>query len=197
MMDTFANGTFRPDAYVTREDFARLLLLNTPVRQSLGATPKFNDVFGSFAALAEAVTTKGSNLRDWNFTPDGMMSANGTSFNPAANTKRLDIAVALVRALGLDNEAKSKVTPAGYTVTASYNGQQIPVSDNADIPLALRGYVQFALDKGILQAFFTLEQGPFDFQPTLKARVKPNDPMTRAFMAYALDNFRQHFVLGN
>ena len=57
--------------------------------------------------------------------------------------------------------------------------------------------MQIALDKGLLQAFYSLEQGPFDFQPTLKARVKPNDATTRAFMAYALDNFRQRFVAGN
>jgi serine protease AprX len=89
------------------------------------------------------------------------------------------------------------VTAAGYTITVNYNGQTIPLTDNNDVPLALRGYVQIALDKGLLQPFFTLEQGPFDFQPTLKARVRPSDPVTRAFMAYALDNFRQHFVSGN
>ena len=40
------------------------------------------------------------------------------------------------------------------------------LTDNGDIPAALRGYVQIALDKQLLQAFFTLEQGPFDFMPT-------------------------------
>jgi len=61
----------------------------------------------------------------------------------------------------------------------------------------VRGYVQLALDKGLLQAFFAFEQGPFDFQPVLKARVKANDATTRAFTAYALDNFRQRFTAGN
>lgn len=201
MMDTFANGQFRPDYKLTREDFARLLWLNTPLRQTLGATPRFTDVSGELAALAEAVTARGSNLRDY-YTdglsgvavPDGMMSASGTTFNPNGSVKRIEIAVALVRALGLDAEAKAK---AGSVVTVTYNGQVIALSDNADIPAALRGYVQFALDKGILQATFSLEQGPFDFTPTLKARVNPNSLMTRAFMAYALDNFRKHFVAGN
>jgi serine protease AprX len=104
------------------------------------------------------------------------------------------MAVALVRALGLDAEAKQK---AGTTVTATYSGIAVPLADNAEIPLALRGYVQLALDKGLLQAFFNFEQGPFDFQPVLKARVKANDATTRAFMAYALDNFRQRFAAGN
>ena len=193
-MDIFSDGLFRPDANVTREDFARLLVINSALRQSLGAAPKFSDVSGDLAAIAEAVTTKGSNLRDWNFGPSGMMSASGSTFNPAGNISRLDLAVALVRALGLDAEAKAK---AGSTVTVSFSGQTLVVEDNTDIPLAMRGYVQFALDKGILQAFFTLEQGPFDLQPTLKARVKPNDPTTRAWMAYALDHYRARFVVGN
>ena len=104
------------------------------------------------------------------------------------------MAVALVRALGLDTEAQAK---AGADVTVTYSGQTLTVADNADIPAALRGYVQFALDKGILQAYFATEQGPYDTQPTLKARVNPNDPVTRAWLAYALDHYRQHFVAGN
>jgi len=194
MMDTFSDGNFRPNTNVTRADFAQLLMLNTPLRQSLAATPKFTDVSGTLRAIAEAVTANGSTLRDWNFTPQGVMSATGSKFKPQSLVSRLDIAVALVRALGLDAEAQALT---GTNVTVTYNGQTLVLTDNADIPLALRGYVQFALDRQILQAFFTLEQGPFDFQPTLKARVKPNDDMTRALMAYALDHFRQHFVAGN
>ena len=82
-------------------------------------------------------------------------------------------------------------------MTATFNGQTLVLADNGDIPLSLRGYAQIALDKQIVQAFFALEQGPLDSQPTLKARVKPNDPTTRAFLAFALDRFRQHFASGN
>jgi serine protease AprX len=193
-MDTFADGTFRPDSTVTRRDFAEILYLNTPLRQTLGSSQKFADVDPNFSALAEAVTAAGSNLRDWNFAPAGMVSATGSAFSPDQNVTRLETAVALVRALGLDAEAKAL---AGSVVTAQYNGQAIALADNSEIPSASRGYVQIALDKGLLQAFFNLEQGPFDFQPTLKARVKANDATTRAFTAYALDNFRRHFVSGN
>ncbi|MFL6257204.1 MAG: S-layer homology domain-containing protein, partial [Pyrinomonadaceae bacterium] len=193
-MDTFADGGFHPDSTVTREDFARLLYLNTPLRQSPAATPKYSDVAADFAPIAEAVTASGSTLRDWNFAPAGMIAASGSTFNPTANVTRLETAVALVRALGLDAEAKAK---AGTNVTATYNGIAITLADNAEIPAAMRGYVQLALDKGLLQAYFSLDQGPFEFQPTLKARVKANDATTRAFMAYALDSFRQRFVAGN
>jgi serine protease AprX len=199
MMDTFSDGTFRPDISVTRDDLAQLLYLNTPLRQSLGSTAKFSDVSGSSAAIAEAVTAKGSTLRDWytaenSAAPLGLMSATGCRFNPGGVTSRLDLAIALVRALGNDADAKAK---AGTPVTVNYSGQTITVDDVNTIPLALRGYVQIALDKGILQAQFSLTQGPFDPTPVLHATVKPNDPNTRAATAFALDHFRQHFVAGN
>jgi serine protease AprX len=194
MMDIFPDGTFRPSADETRGDFAQSLALNTPLRQSLGAAPAFTDVTGSMEAIAEAVTANGSNLRDWNFAPQGMMSANGSLFNPGGSISRLDMAVALVRALGLDAQAQAL---AGTNVTVTYNGQTLTLADNSNIPAALRGYVQLALNDQILQAFFSLQQGPLDFQPTITAQVKPNDPVTRAFLAFALANFRQHYALGN
>src|SRR6185295_14176519 len=211
MMDVFADGTFRPGAGVTRADLATLLYLNTPLRQSLGSTSRFSDLTGYFpggaeatdqtlsAAIAEAVTAKGSTLRDWytaenSLAPAGMMSANGSNFDPSGVTSRLDLAIALVRALGNDREAKAG---AGANVTVTYSGQTLTLEDNADIPAALRGYVQLALDKGILQAQFSMTQGPYDQFPVMHAVVKPNDPNTRAAVAFALDHYRQHFVAGN
>jgi serine protease AprX len=193
-MDTFADGGFHPEAFVTREDFARTLYMNTALRQFPSAAPKYADVSAELRPIAEAVTANGSTLRDHSFAPAGMVAAYGPNFSPAANVTRLETAVALVRALGLDAEARQK---AGSAVTASYNGQPVVLADNAEIPPAMRGYVQLALDRGLLQAFFSLEQGPFDFQPVMKARVKANDATTRAFMAYALDNFRRRFAAGN
>ncbi|HZS46314.1 MAG TPA: S8 family serine peptidase [Blastocatellia bacterium] len=193
-MDLLPDGLFHPDMNMFRKDFARLLYLNTPLRQSLAATQVYTDVGPEIDALAEAVTANGSNLRDYDFTPKGMLSGGGPSFNSNDNITRLDVVVALVRALGLDADAQSK---AGTNVTVNYNGQTITLSDNSDIPAALRGYVQDALDRNLLQATFTLQQGQFDFSPTVTATFNPNGTVTRALMAYSLDNFRQHFVVGN
>jgi serine protease AprX len=194
-MDTLLDGFFHPDDYVTRQDFAEHLYMNTPLRQTLAVVPLFGDVSDNRRGIAEAVAANGSTLRDYNFTPAGMMSKPAPRlFKPTLNITRLDLAVALVRALGLDTEAKAK---AGADVTVTYNGQTLTLTDNADIPSALRGYVQYALDKGIVQAYFSLEQGPYETQPTLKARVKPADPVTRAWLAFALDHYRQSFVAGN
>ena len=122
------------------------------------------------------------------------MSADGTTFNPSATTTRSELAVALVRALGNEAEAKAK---AGTNVTVSYSGQTIVVDDNLSIPSALRGYVQIALDKGILQPYFSLTQGPFDPAPVIHVTVGPDKENTRASMAFALDHYRRRFVAGN
>src|SRR5262249_44614722 len=131
-MDIFADGNFYPDQNVTREDFAEALYLNTPLRQWLAASPVFGDASNSPRGIIEAVTANGSTLRDYNFTPAGMMSPAGNkSFKPTLPIARLDLAVALVRALGLDAEAKAK---AGAAVTVTYSGQTMTLADNADIP---------------------------------------------------------------
>ena len=191
LIDTFADGTFRPDSIVTRADFARSLVSNTNLRQSLGATAKFTDVSGDFARIAEAVTAKGSTLRDYNFVPNGLMSATGSTFNPTGNISRLDLAVAFVRAIGLDEAARAK---ANTNVT--FNGAVI--SDNAQIPAALRGYVQIAIDKGILETYEAqvIQTAPGQFTVLPGPRVEPNNTVTRATLATKLNGFRQLFTTG-
>jgi serine protease AprX len=195
MLDTFADNTFRPSATVTREDFARALALNTPLRQSLGATPRFTDVSGDLAAIAEAVTANGSTLRDWDFKPAGLMSATGSLFNPSGTVSRLDLAVAFVRALGLDAEAKQK---AGSTVTAvDSDGQTKPLLDNTQIPNELRGYVQIAIDKGFLEVSLTTVQQTPPYAFIAGPKVNPSGTITRAALAAKLSTFAARFVAGN
>jgi serine protease AprX len=191
-IDTLADGLFHPDQAATREDFARALLLNTPVRQSLGSAPKFADVSGDLSALADALTANGSTLRDWNFAPAGLMSATATGFSPATTITRLDLAVAFVRALGLDTEAKAK---AGTAVT--YNGSAL--TDNAQIPAALRGYVQYAIDKGFLEVYpaEVKQIAPGQFQALPGPRVEPSNAVTRAALAAKLNAFAAKFAAGN
>ncbi len=89
-MDILSDGTFQPDVNITRADLARVLALNAPVRQSLGATARFSDVSGDLASIAEAITAKGSTLRDF-FTAEsisagaGLMSAGASTFTPRRN----------------------------------------------------------------------------------------------------------------
>jgi serine protease AprX len=187
-MDTLSNGLFRPNQNVTRADFARTLALNTPLRQTLAATPRFSDVSDSLVGIAEAVTANGSTLRDWDFVPQGLMSASGTTFNPNGNINRLDVAVAFVRALGLDAEARAK---ANTVVTSG--GQ--PLIDNSQIPGALRGYVQIALDRGLLEAFPAEVRQNGQLIPG--PRFEPNTLITRAVLASKLALFADAFAAGN
>jgi serine protease AprX len=140
LIDTYADGTFRPNTIVNREDFARTLVSNTSLRQSLSATPRFSDVTGDFARIAQAVTANGSTNRDYNFVPKGLLSVTGTAFDPTGNISRIDLAVAFVRALGHDEAARAL---ANTNVTS--NGQVL--SDNAQIPGALQAVHMRALHR--------------------------------------------------
>jgi serine protease AprX len=197
-IDTFADNSFQPNAAVTREDFARALVLNTPLRQSLSAQPRFTDVAADFEAIAQAVTSRGSTMRDFytsesSLAPQGLMSATGSLFNPAGTISRVDLAVAFVRALGLDQEAKAK---ANTPVIDPATGQA--VIDNAQIPGNLRGYVQIAIEKGLLEVYpASVEQTPAGLVAKPGPRVEPNATITRAQLAVKINTFVARFVAGN
>lgn len=192
LMDTFADNKFFPDTKVTKSDLARHLVLNTPVRQTIGLTPKFTDVGGDYVLFAESVTAKGSNLRDYDFLPTGMMSANSaTTFGLTSLVTRLDLAVAFVKALGHDTEARAL---AGTNVTV--NGTVL--SDNAQIPSALRGYVQIAINNGLFEAFPAelVQVAPGQYQALPGPRFEPAGSVTRANFAGRLIKFNQLFTTG-
>lgn len=190
-MDTDAAGNFNPDAAVLRGDFAKTLWLNTALRQQLGSSPRFTDVSGDFAAIAEYVTSNGSTNRDTNFVPSGLMSYSGNAFNPSGTVSRLDMAVAFIRALGHDVQAAGL---ANQPVT--YQGQVL--TDNSQIPGSLRGYVQLAINKGLFEAFPAevrdLGNGRFEIVPG--PRFEPAATVSRADLAKRLLDYRQLFATG-
>jgi serine protease AprX len=191
LIDTFADGKFYPDQRVSRGDLAQSLVLNASVRQALGANPKFTDVSGDLARIAEAVTAKGSTVRDYDFVPTGMLSSSGTIFNPTAPVTRLDVAVAFVKALGRDGEARAL---ANTNVT--FNGTVI--SDNSQIPAALRGYVQIAINNGLFETYpaEVVQVAPGVFQALPGPRFEPAAAVTRAKLSGKLIKFNQLFTTG-
>ncbi|HEY2848172.1 MAG TPA: S8 family serine peptidase [Pyrinomonadaceae bacterium] len=192
LMDTYPDGTFRPSQTITREDLARTLMLDAPIRQSLGDTPKFADVSGDLARIANAVTSYGSTFRDVGFTSTPIMTSSGTSFNPGASATRLDVAVAFVKALGHDAKAQAL---ARQPVTAP---DGTPLIDNAQIPDALKGYVQVAINDGMFEAFpaTTIETSPGVFQVIPGPRFEPGWQMTHATLAAKLGTFNTLFTTG-
>lgn len=191
LIDTFADGRFRPNSNVTRADLARSLALNTSLRQILGSTARFTDVNGDLRFVAEYVTARGSNNRDFDFTPTGMMSSGVATFSPNANATRLDMAVAFVKAIGRDAEAAAL---ANTTVTSAGTA----LTDNAQIPAALRGYVQIALDKGLWEAFpaEVRQIAPGQFVAVPGPRFEPSTAVTRATFASKLLQYRTVFSSG-
>ncbi len=191
LIDTYPDGTFRPDQQVTREDLARSLVLNTPARQTLGSTPKFADVSGDLERIAEAVTSGGSTLRDYGFTSTPIMTSSGTAFNPATAVTRLDLAVAFVKALGHDAKAQSL---AGTTVTSGGTA----LTDNAQIPSELRGYVQIAINDGMFEAFpaQVIQVSPGVYQAIPGPRFEPATTVSRATLASKLVTYNALFTTG-
>jgi serine protease AprX len=190
-MDVLADGGFHPDDAVTRADLARTLALNVPLRQSLADQPRFADVDAALRPFAEAATAGGPSLRGFDFAAGGLIRTEGGLFAPEAEVDRLDIALALVQALGKHVEAAAL---AGSTVM--YQGQRL--TDNDAIPAELRGYVQIALDIGLMSAFpaevrrnpdgsFTAIPGP---------RFEPETVLSRADLAQRVAVFADIFDSG-
>jgi serine protease AprX len=189
-MDTFTDYSFRPDAAVTREDLARTLVLSADVRQNLLDSPTFTDVTSDFAPLASAVAARGSVLKDTFQRYPGVMSggASGTNFNPAATVSRADLAVVLVRALGLEQQAQARMNE-------DLSGRAI---DAAQIPADARGFVAVALDLGLLNTFAAevREIAPGQYQVIPGPRFEPSTIVKRADLAAAINRFADNFFTG-
>jgi serine protease AprX len=129
-------GSFRPDDSLTRADLGRALMLGARVPQFIPNQPSFMDVTSGTPESLYAESLR----------KEGVMGLGGSSFGGAATVDRLEEAVALVRALRMDAQAK-----ALQHSTVTFGGQAL--IDNDAIPGALRGYVQIALDRGLMEAF--------------------------------------------
>jgi hypothetical protein len=96
-----------------------------------------------------------------------------------------------VKALGYDAQAR---TLANSNVT--YQGTQL--TDNAQIPASLRGYVQIAIDKGLFEAFpaEVRQIAPGQFIVVPGPRFEPGTGVTRGVLAEKLNTYRTLFTTG-
>jgi serine protease AprX len=188
-------GSFCPDQPLRRIDFARGLTQFAAVRQALpfNGGSNFSDVAAADRPFAEAVAARGAALRDVEFRYGGIMEATNGAFNPDAGMSRARFAQLLVRAIGGEGAA------AAHTgnVTVAYNGQTYVVADQGLIPAALRGHVHAAINSGMLNVFWKIEQGPLDPQAVLRPYFYPTaDPaphVTRAEAAVAISRYHAQF----
>ena len=193
LMDGYADKTFHPDALLKRSELAQYLVMGVSARQSLpfNKTPSFSDVATTspFYAYVESAIAKGAPLRDLTEKQAGLMGLANGKFLPDNAATRVQVAYSLVQALGLQNLAVS----FNGTLSVSYEGKRLPIEDAASIPASLRGYVQGALDAGLLNARFTLTQGPYDTAPTIHAFFDPTKGVTRAAYAIAAGRYATQY----
>lgn len=125
----YPDNTFRPDNPVTRAEFARIMVvaLNLPIKVT--DTPSFKDVPKDHWAYPYVESAK--------YYLTGFRTANGDYFKPSDYAVREDMAVALVKAKGLQNENVDMNILNNYI-------------DKDQISKNLTKYVAIAIAKGIM-----------------------------------------------
>ncbi len=184
LADAKQNGYF-PDQLLKREELADFLTLGAGIRQSHNATnSQYLDVTNNKGAIA-AVTELGSALKNREQNQAPVIVAEGDYFKPKSNVSKLDLAYSFVQSLALQVEAQQ----FSGQMTAVFNDQRVAIADQDSIPAEMQGYVQLALDIGILNARFDIQQGPYDLEPTILAYFDADSKVTRADYAVAVTRF--------
>ncbi len=130
------DGTFQPGGNVTREQFAKMLVLTFDNEIMKAETPTFSDVPASAWAYGYVETVK-------DYLP-GYTEGGELKFYPRVYATREDIASALVRLLGISAESPTFAKDT--------------FSDAADITAGLEGFVSAAAEKGLVSGY---EDGTF------------------------------------
>lgn len=198
LVDARAGGWYKPNALITRGELADYMTLGTGIRQfrPTDGSNSLSDASGLILAAAEAVTARGGPLRDLNHVQTATVQpAAPRKYAPGGTVPRAGLARAMVQALGLESVAAQIAAQLDGPITVAFKDERVPLDDDAEVPDALRGHVQLALDLQIMRAEFSLEQGPFELEPTVHAHFRPRSAETRAGYAFAavnwLDRFRQ------
>ncbi|SFQ60467.1 S8/S53 family peptidase [Hymenobacter arizonensis] len=193
LVDGLSTG-FQPNAALTRIQLADYLLMGQGIRQFLPTTGArtFTDVSTvSDILLTESVAARGAAQRDRFHANNGVMLPTATGkFSPGATVNRASLAYSLVQSLGFQQQALART---GKPVTVSVNSQTVTVDDADKIPAGLEGYVSVALELNLINAYYSITQGPYDLQPVIKATFKPAQAVTRAdFAVIVTRTFQQY-----
>jgi serine protease AprX len=176
------------------------LVMGASVRQHRSldneADISLSGVNARYRIFAESVAMPGAALKDakQEFGSVMMVDNNGDFHGKSAVT-RADLAYSLVQVIGKTQEALD--LGEAHQITVNYHGESIVIADQSDIADNMRGYVQIALNEGLLGVRYSLEQGQFDLQPTMVARFNPEDGVTRASYAIIANQIdKNYFVSG-
>ncbi|MCX7711943.1 MAG: S-layer homology domain-containing protein [Clostridia bacterium] len=130
ILSGYSDHTFKPDHPVSRAEFAKIMVLalNLPLKSSENGT--FRDVPKEDWAFKYVESAK--------FYLTGFRTASGDLFKPAAMAVREDMAVGLVKALKLENEASDESKLNAFV-------------DKDGISSNLKRYVTIAVKHGIMK----------------------------------------------
>lgn len=126
---------FEAASALTRAELARALALGAGRPQRVPSSPSFWDVNEYAASFPYIETVAGARDGTTILAP-----ITSRVFRPQAAVTRLDFAVALVRAAGLEDEAKRRA------------GERIAVTDFYRVNSGKRGYVAVALERHLIDA---------------------------------------------
>jgi subtilisin family serine protease len=191
LIDAKATG-YQPNAILSRQDLADFLMLGAGIRQSnLATSNAFNDVDANakLAAAINAVNSTGAALRNTEQMQAPVLLGTLTGFNPQGAVDRTQLAYSLVQSLALQPLAES----FSGEITVVFQDQRIALADQGDILAEFKGYVQLALDLGILNAYFDIEQGAFDLEPTITANFNGTNVVSRGDYAVAVTRFLNNY----
>lgn len=189
LVDSNTNG-YQPDEVLSRQELADFLTIGAGIRQSNhGTNSTFNDVSGQYTAAINSVNMQGAALRNTAQDQAPVLIGALGNFNPEQAVDRNQLAYSLVQSMALQPTAES----FSGDITAIFQDQRVVLADQNSIPEALKGYVQLALDLGILNAHFDIEQGPYDLEPTIIANFNGENVVTRADYAVAATRFFNNY----
>ena len=149
----YGDGTFGPESYVLRCEYAKMLVNIAGIEIVNSATTPYNDVAVNewyFPFITSATPMTGYSI-------DGHLY-----FKPEDAATREDVTVAMVKALGVDVSQYSD--PTGYLAAR--------FSDWEEISTHNRAYITAAVDKGVITGDMSYDGGLGTF--------RPHDPIIRA-----------------
>jgi subtilisin family serine protease len=196
LVDSLESGEFRPTRRIDRIQAAEYLVSGFGIRQrlDLAGGKIFTDLSDKNPAsevFAQMVTARGTLLFDLNHDAKAVSLADRSRgmFKPTADMPRQELAYSLIQALGLQAAAEA----TSGSVTAPYEGARVVLSDENRIAPELRGYVQLALDLGILNAEFYVDNTN-PLAPRIRAVFKPTEGITRGDYALAAVQANLHHL---
>jgi len=198
LMDGRPSGNFAPDAMLKRQELAKALVMGAAVRQHRSldneADVNLSGVNPKYRIFAESVAMPGAALKDAKHQFGPVMLAASGDFRGNAAVTRAELAYSLVQVIGKTQDALNFGDT--HQITVNYSGETIVVADQQEIADDMRGFVQVALDEGLLGVRYSVEQGPFDLQPTIVAKFNPGNGLTRASYAIIANKIDEVYFIG-